>query len=305
MALLNSNSNNNPGNVVLNTNTMSSPILNGAASILGGDDPGLPSSNIPSGQLGTPTRQIVKFFIPEVGIVSMYINPQSINYSYKKIINKEMTKGGFIIQYWGEDLAKITMAGHTGSSGVNGLNVLHEAYRAEQYLFDPIALSMAANNSITGLSDLIDSTIGNAGGLSSSISQATNGAMQLNPTSQFVLPQNIPSLASIALGIEMYWSGWIMRGYFEDFSFSESAEKLGLFNYSLNFIVTQRRGYRTNSLPWQHSAIDGPSNSSVIPYSIIGLEDNTPKTTGTIIASFPTETATTPPRVTATPTVNK
>lgn len=235
------------------------------------DGNGLPSSKVPSQQLGVATRNIVHWYVPEVGIVNMYINPQSIDYNLKKLITPERTKGGYNIQYWGEELTTLVIQGHTGSSGVNGLNVLYEVYRAEQLLFDPIALTMAADNSITGLNDLVDSALGNIGGLAASVASATTGILGLNPASQNILPRNIPSLSSMALGIEMYWSNWVYRGFFSSFSFNESADKVGLFTYNIGFTVTQRRGYRTNAQAWQHSAIDGPSNWETNPLSISDL----------------------------------
>lgn len=232
---------------------------------------GLPSENVPSGRFGVQTRNIAYWFVPEVGIVNMYINPQSIQYQHKKLITPTRTKGGYVVQYWGEEFSTLSLRGHTGSSGVEGLNVLYEIYRAEQIMFDPIALSMSADNSIAGMGSLVDSAIGNLGGISNSISNATSGILNFDPASQNILPRNIPSLASMALGVELYYSGWIFRGYFNSMSYNESVEKLGLFDYDIQFTVTERRGYRTNTLPWQRSAINGPSNTNVIPYSFGGI----------------------------------
>lgn len=242
------------------------------------DGNGLPSSKIKSQQLAVATRSLVHWFVPEVGLINMYVNPQSINYNLKKLISKERTKGGYIVQYWGEDFTTLNIRGNTGSSGVEGLNVLQEIYRAEQLTFDPLALTMAADNSITGLNDLIDGALGNLGGFSQDILTATQGVMGLDPASQNFLPRNIPSLASLALGIELYYAGWVFRGFFESFSFTESAERVGFFEYDINFTVTQRRGYRTNQQAWQRSAISGPSNNSQdggIPLSFGGLQPGT------------------------------
>jgi len=241
--------------------------------IPGGVDDGLPSSSIQPLQLANPVRNIIHWFVPEVGMITMYVNPQSIAYNNSKLITKERTKGGFIVQYWGEELTTLNISGHTGGSGVEGLNVLYEIYRAEQILFDPIALTMASDNSVSGLNSLVDSTLGNIGGIGGTLANATNGILGLNPLSQSILPTNIPSLASMALGIELYYTGWVFRGYFNSFTFTESAERLGLFEYQIQFTVTQRRGYRTNSLAWQRSANSGPSNNSPggVPLSFSGL----------------------------------
>lgn len=240
------------------------------------DGNGLPASKVPSQRLGSATRNMAHWFVPEVGIINMYVNPQQISYNHKKLITPERTKGGYVIQYWGEELTTLQLRGNTGSSGVEGLNVLYEIYRAEQFMFDSIALTMAADSSVTGLSDLIDGAIGSIGGIGGAISNVTSGILGIDPASQSILPRNNPSLATMALGMELYYSGWVFRGFFTSMNYTESAERLGLWEYDIGFTVTQRRGYRTNSFPWQRSAIDGPSDSKVIPLSFTTLNSSNP-----------------------------
>jgi hypothetical protein len=89
-----------------------------------------------------------------------------------------------------------------------------------------------------------------------------------------------PTLASIAFQTEMYWSGWVFRGYFTSMTVNEAADKLGQFDYGLEFTVTQKRGLRLNFMPWHRSAVNGPSNSDPsfgTPYSFSTLMDQTPK----------------------------
>jgi hypothetical protein len=245
---------------------------------------GLPSSQIPSQRFATATRNTAHWFVPEIGVINMYINPQSINYNNSKLINNTRTKGGFLVQYWGEALSILRINGHTGSSGVEGLNVLYEIYRSEQLMFDSTALVMAASNSVSGVNSLVDSALGNLGGAAGGILTAASGLVGLDPASQNILPQNPPSLASMALGIELYYTGWVFRGYFNNFNFTESVSEIGLFTYDIEFVVTQRRGYRVNSMPWQRSAIDGPSNAQVIPLSFEGLQ--TAQNTGNLSNNF-------------------
>src|ERR1019366_6365983 len=237
------------------------------------DGTGLPSSKIPSLQLAVATRNIMSIYVPEIGLVQLFIAPQSISYNEKKLITQTRTKGGYSLQYFGEQLTTLNVSGHTGSSGVDGLNVLDEVYRSEQLMFDPIALTLAANNSITGLNGLIDSSLGSLGGLGSSISNATFGLLGLDPASSQILPQNPPSLASMCFGIEIYWNSLVYRGYFDNFTFKESVDRMGLFDYDFVFVSTERRGYRTNSFAFQKSAISGPSGNNV-PYSFSTLQSN-------------------------------
>lgn len=224
------------------------------------DGTGLPSSKVISNIPGAKQkRRLMSWFVPEVGVVKMYINPQSIQFSEGKIISETQTKGGFVMQYWGEKLASLTIQGTTGSSGVEGLNVLREIYRSEQLTFDPIGLSMAANSQISGLDDLL--TGNETGGFGDIIGSGLSNLIGAAAPTSNILPYNIPSLASLALGIELYYDGWVFRGYFTDFSYTDSVQNFGAFDYTMNFKVTQRRGYRTNYMPWHRSAIDGPSNN--------------------------------------------
>ena len=67
----------------------------------------------------------------------------------------------------------------------------------------------------------------------------------------------------------MFYNGWVFRGYFKSMNFTEKAENF-LIDYNMNFVVTQRSGYRTNYFPFQRSANSGPSNSSSVPNSFSG-----------------------------------
>jgi|15BtaG_2_1085339.scaffolds.fasta_scaffold00060_8 hypothetical protein len=65
----------------------------------------------------------------------MYINPQSFAISEKKLVKADLTKGGYVVQYWGEDLPTIQVNGTTGSAGIEGINILRSIYRHEQTQF--------------------------------------------------------------------------------------------------------------------------------------------------------------------------
>lgn len=213
------------------------------------------------------TRNIISWLVPEVGIVQMYINPRQITYNDKKHIQSSRTKGGYLLQYWGEELGSVSLSGTTGSSGIEGINVLYDIYRAEQLAFDPFALITEAN---LDKSDLGDSFFG---GVNADTASAENAVERLfagdsvtsilGAASQEALPEtrSRPTLASLAFSVEMYYAGWVFRGYFVDFKVDESAEKIGLFEYTATFQVTQRRGIRLNFFPWHRSAVNGPSNS--------------------------------------------
>lgn len=221
---------------------------------------GLPSSQVPSFRSGQLKRNIISWFVPEFGVVQMYVNPHAITYNHKKLITKDRTKGGYTLQYWGEDLSTLNISGTTGGAGIEGINVLYEIYRAEQYAFDAVGLSLAAQNFATQeANSLIGGISGAVGGLfsnnpaASSPSGLLNGLLGLNNTSQ-----NITSLAQLAFTVEMFYNGMVYKGFFENMTVNERADNF-LLEYNINFTVTQIRGYRMNYFPWSKSAIDGSS----------------------------------------------
>lgn len=236
------------------------------------DGNGLPSQKSQSLKLAQNKRALIHWFVPEFGVVKMYVNPSSIRYSHKKVINKERTKGGFMLQYWGEDLSTLSIGGTTGSSGIEGINVLYEIYRSEQLAFDAIGLTLASDNAAAGAAEQIAGAVGDAigGDIGSSI---VKGLLGTDSAAQALAPRNIPSLAQFAFGIELFYLGWVYRGYFDSMTVNEDVSNLGLFAYDIQFVVTERRGYRFNNLPWQKSAIDGPSGQGV-PLTFGGLKNN-------------------------------
>ena len=230
-------------------------------------------ARIPNERQAQSTRKIMHWLIPEGPIVQMYINPQSVKITKKKGINYVRTKGGFIIQYWGEDLTKITLSGTTGTSGIEGINVLDDVYRNEQLAFDAYGLYLAQKQQQdTFAADLF--------GIGSSISNGSPGGFvdSLLGASEQAAPQastQAPTLASLAATVELYWSGEVYRGFFEAFDYDEEVNKLGMFDYTLSFTATQKRGHRSNFLAWHRSATSGPSNSDP--------EFGTPHSFGTLL----------------------
>lgn len=226
------------------------------------DGNGLPYEKVTSQRNGQIKRNIITWFVPEFGIARMYVNPNAIVYNDKKLISKDRTKGGYTLQYWGEELTTINISGTTGSSGIEGINMLHEIYRAEQLAFDGVGLTLAANNFNNDLShNLINGAASLFGG--DAVTQAgtaglLGGVLGLDSPNNSLAAKNIPSLAQLAFTVEMYYNGWAFRGYFENMVVTERADNF-LIDYQMNFVATQRRGYRTNYFPWQRSAKDGPS----------------------------------------------
>ncbi len=219
--------------------------------------------SIPVTEASYGKRRMMKWLVPERGIVDMYINPQSLQITHNKKINPERTKGGFVVQYWGEELIEISISGTTGSSGIEGINVLYDIYRAEQVAFDVIALE-EAKKQLEEEFDLAGIVQGLGDILNSVENFVDNFANENNGTNLYI---PVPTLAYYATSVEMYFQGEIYRGFFTNFSVTESAGKVGLFSYQMNFKATQRRGYRRNFMPWHHTALAGPSDHDTVPYT--------------------------------------
>lgn len=231
------------------------------------DGNGLPYSKVQSQHAGQIKRNIITWFVPEFGIVRMYINPNAITFTHKKLITKDRTKGGFTLQYWGEDLTTINLSGTTGSSGVEGINMLYEIYRAEQYAFDAVGLSLDANNAAADVANNLVNGIGGAIGGALFGDDATGraggagllgGILGLDSPNNSLSNKNIPSLAQLAFSVEMYYNGCVYRGYFDGMTVNERADNF-LHEYQMTFIATQKRGYRTNYMPFHKSPANGPS----------------------------------------------
>jgi hypothetical protein len=217
---------------------------------------GTRSGQIPNGRAGIFTRKLMQWMIPEGPIVQMYINPQSVRTNYSKTITPQRTKGGFVVQYWGEELGVLDIVGNTGTSGIEGINVLYDIYRNEQLVFDPYALITASSQLQNLLStDLFGGSSAFSGG------DFVSSLIGLSETPSVAASQKSPTLASLAFTVELYWAGEVYRGYFNSFNVTEDVNNMGIFSYDIKFTFTQRRGYRTNFFAWHKTPVYGPSNS--------------------------------------------
>jgi hypothetical protein len=250
--------------------------------------------------MGKITRNTITFYLPtdSIGVqsvgefgtenaggfvtkkeVKLYLNPESLQISESKIIQNSNTKGGFLVQYWGENLSTMSASGSTGSGGVEALNILREIYRHEIAEFNNVILKRAqlikdktndailqsanpnGNNLLTGALDFA------TGGL---YSQITNGLDTLGEmfTGNFVPPEEkerrsfsrTPTLASLATGVEMHYQGEIYRGYFSQFNSTEAVSSLGIFTYTFSFTILDRVGQRKNFMPWHRNPRDEDGN---------------------------------------------
>jgi len=184
------------------------------------------------------TDQIMTWRVPNGSSVQMYINPQSFVVRDSKQISETRTKGGFVVQYWGENLTQISITGTTGSSGIRGINVLRDIYRSEMRGFDLIAAQTIAD-----LDEVRSGLSINENTLDVALENTANKINERN----FLLR---PSLASLAASVLLFYQGVQYKGYFKDFAVTENTTNLGLFDYTMTFMATETRGQRKNFMAW-------------------------------------------------------
>jgi len=143
--------------------------------------------------------------------IYLFINPQNISYSLSKVYSEQRVRGGYCVQYWGENLMDLKYDGITGSFGVEGLKQLMLLYRSEFLAFSNVK--------------------------------------DFNQMSRALA---FP--AEMWTNIELHYLGWIFKGYFTNFTFDESVDRLGFFNYSLSMRITSFKNLvdRYNIFPWQY-----------------------------------------------------
>lgn len=196
---------------------------------------------------GGRNAQVMHWRLPNGSSVQMYINPENFVIRESKQITQTRTKGGFVIQYWGENLTQLTLSGTTGSSGIRGIQVLRDIYRAENRGFDLVAAQQI--QLIKRVKDNID--------VNSDINKALQDTAEAIEGQNFLLR---PSLASLATSILLFYQGVQYKGFFTEMNITESVQKLGLFDYSLTFMATETRGSRKNFMPWHKEPLfDDPA----------------------------------------------
>lgn len=217
---------------------------------------GTRQSRLPNQRTAIDARNIIKWLVPEGPIIEMYVNPNQISYHYNKDISQVRTKGGYILQYWGPQLTTMTLSGTTATSGIEGINVLMDIYNAEQVAFDAYALYLAANNQ----QEVLAASVSGEPSVLESPEQFITALLGGSQSNFSLAAAETPNLAQLAFSIEMYYSGKVYRGYFKSFTIEERADNVGMFDYNIEFTVTQERGFRQNFLAWHRSATSGPVN---------------------------------------------
>lgn len=207
-------------------------------------------------------RRRILWEVPNKGyFVEMYLNPQNIDIKSQKIITQIRTKGGYMIQHWGEELDEITFQGHTGANGIEGIDVLRDVYRAENKKNESIYKTVQdifrtkdrqEFQTVGEITNAIGHVLGSEnqtfGGLVKG--QDLIGSGKVNLEAFLKGREYVKSLAQRAAGVTCHYQGISYKGYFRSFSVNETTQRQGIFSYTMIFRVTETIGKRSSWMPW-------------------------------------------------------
>jgi hypothetical protein len=223
-----------------------------------------PNTRLASG-ITNRDNQVMTWMLPNGTTVQMYINPENLSIQESKQINSTRTKGGFIVQYWGDNLTKLTLTGSTGSSGIRGINVLRDIYHSENRIFEVVAGSQTGR-----IIDNIEAgATADAGVGYSLVSYVSQQLRDMN----FILR---PSLASLALGITLFYQGVEYRVFFNSFN---TVEEVNLFRGKRkNFMAWHREPVADDPAGQLLNALVSKAGNALRGFMGLGAQQNTPET---------------------------
>lgn len=144
--------------------------------------------------------------------LTMFINPANLDLSYSALINETRTLGGFIQEFWGEQLTSLSASGQTSMFYNSGGITNRDTRISEAYQNFIRLVNIYKNNG-------------------KEYTREQNNATKANPN-------RISSFGKVV----MIYMDKEYEGYFESFSFKETAEKPFNFDYDFAFKVTRTIG---------------------------------------------------------------
>ena len=139
--------------------------------------------------------------------LTMLINPSSLETQYNSLISETRTLGGFVHEYWGEQLTSLSASGSTAMF-VNDFGLTNESRTTEAYQYFISLLNIYKNN-----------------GKSYYKTYITNASLRN--------PNRITDLSFVS----MIFDGKEFQGRFESFDYAETAGKPFTLDYNFSFKV--------------------------------------------------------------------
>lgn len=163
----------------------------------------------------------------------MNINPQNLDTSYTPLINETRTLGGFVEEFWGEDLTTISASGFTSMFFDEKKGMTNEFEKTEAIV------GAKTTKQLSGFLALVNLYKMNGKFYANGVNDLKDPDSNLNAYKSN--PNKIYKMGSVY----MYYSGISYKGFFETFEFKEQAEKPFFFEYSFSFKVLKTFGNLT------------------------------------------------------------
>jgi len=145
--------------------------------------------------------------------LTMIINPANLSLNYSALINETRTLGGFVQEFWGEQLTSLSASGQTALFINEGEGITNENLRdTESYNNFIRLLNIYKSNGKEYRDERTKETL----------------ASKANPN-------RIVRFATVI----MTYFGKEYHGYFENFTFKEDASKPFYFDYDFSFKITR------------------------------------------------------------------
>jgi hypothetical protein len=145
--------------------------------------------------------------------LTMLINPANLDITYTPLITETRTLGGFVHEYWGEQLTSLSASGKTAMFIDRTQGLTNDTRSTESYQYFMSLLNIYKNN---------------GKGYTTDFSTDTIPAFRANPT----------KIASLGI-VSMVFDKRHYDGYFESFSYTEEAAMP--FNLDYNFVFRAMR----------------------------------------------------------------
>ena len=163
-------------------------------------------------QTPVPISWTIKGGDSKIPSLTMLINPENLDTSYSALINETRTLGGFVHEYWGEQLTSLSASGKTAMFVDTDKGITNKDNRStESYKYFISLLNIYKNN---------------------------GKEYQENITSKtpIALRYNTSKLTNLGY-IQMIFDKKQYDGYFESFSYTEDAAMPFNLEYSFTFKV--------------------------------------------------------------------
>ena len=192
------------------------------------------------------SRQPMIWELYDGTMIEMYVNPQSVSLQANKKISQNRTKGGFVVQYWGDELLTINLNGTTGSSGIEGIEILYDLYQSE-------LLSPGRLDELRGVSS--------GSGYLASIPGVNPGGTDKDE----LMRVRRTDLVTRATQVVLWYGSKRYYGFFTAFSIQEAATTPGEYTYTLAYTVWKTVGRDVNYMPWHRSPKPMATGNSGVP----------------------------------------